>query len=202
MKTEIEMRRELWGESIHQKSKSGFFSATDLVKAGNKWRIANDKGFFNLGSWIKNKSTLEFIAELEKKYGEVIIKPRGRGEHYWIHPLLFIDLALAISPTLKIEVYEWLFDNLLEFRNDSGDSYKYMCGALWARHRNPRTFQANIKKLAGKIQSHCGVSNWQTATEDQLKRRDELQLDIAKLANVMNNNREAVRLAFEMNRER
>jgi hypothetical protein len=32
---------------------------------------------------------------------------------------------------LKIEVYSWLFDKLIKYRNNSGDSYKKMAGALF-----------------------------------------------------------------------
>ena len=41
MVTEVIMKRELFGHEISQKSKSEFFSATDLSKAGNEWRRSN-----------------------------------------------------------------------------------------------------------------------------------------------------------------
>jgi len=40
MKTEVIMRRELFGQPISQQSKTEFFSATDLVYAENMWRVA------------------------------------------------------------------------------------------------------------------------------------------------------------------
>ena len=52
MKTEVIMQRELFGHTIQQKSKSEFFSVTDLVKAGNKWRMANNIKPFNFNQWI------------------------------------------------------------------------------------------------------------------------------------------------------
>lgn len=196
MKTEVEMRRELFGFDIAQKSKSEFFSATDLVKAGNIWRGLNGMNPFNITAWFKTKSTKEFIEELEKKYGKALIKRRGRGTHTWVHPLLFIDLALSISPKLKIEVYEWLFDHLIKERNNSGDSYKLMCGNLYARHGHKKTFPNYISDLAIKIKHRCGVVDWQSATEEQLKLRDKLHENIALLSDVLNNNDEAVRIAF------
>ena len=98
MKTEVIMQRDLFGMPISQKSKTEFFSATDLVKAGNRWRMINGLTPFNEKAWMQNKGTQEFIAELESKFGKVKISARGRGQHTWIHPLLFIDMALAISP--------------------------------------------------------------------------------------------------------
>ena len=104
MKTEVIMRRELFGVEVSQKSKSEMLSGTDLVRAGNKWRRSNDLSDFNLSQWLKKQSTIEFVSELEKKYGKAIVKGRGRTAHTWMHPLLFIDCALAISPKLKIEI--------------------------------------------------------------------------------------------------
>lgn len=196
METEVIMQRELFGGQIAQRSKTKFFSATDLVRAANQWRAVNKKPSFDFSAWLKTKSTLEFIEELEKEFGKTIIRSRGKGSSTWVHPLLFIDLALAISPKLKIEVYQWLYDHLIEFRNNSGDSYKLMCGALYVRHGNKRTFPKHIKRLAVIIQERCGVKDWQQATEEQLKQRDQIHKDIAWLADVMNSNRQAVRLAL------
>lgn len=202
MKTEVEMKRELFGAQIAQKSKSEFFSATDIVKAGNKWRRLNERPDFNFSAWIRTKPTQEFIAELEERFDKAIIKGRGKGHHTWVHPLLFIDLALAISPKLKIEVYEWLFDHLIKHRNDSGDSYKLMCGTLFVRHKSPRTFQEMIKKLALRIKRYCGVHDWQEATDAQLQKRNKIHEDIALLSDVMNNNDAAIRMVFDrMNKQ-
>jgi len=201
MKTEVSMERRLFGCPISQKSKSEFFSATELVKAGNKWRRENNLSDFNLSQWLKKQTTKEFIAELDEKYSKSsIIKSRGRNSQTWTHPLLFIDIALAISPTLKIEVYEWLFDQLIKNRNKSGDSYKNMCGALYVRHGHKRTFPNYISKVAKEIKAGCKVENdWQKATEEQLQLRDKIHYDITLLAGVLNNNDEAVRLGFVQN---
>lgn len=101
------MTRELFGMPISQKSKTKFLSATDLVKAGNKMRINNGLEIFNINEYFRTKSTIEFMKELSKKYGDIKIIRKGRGGHSWVHPFLFIDIALSISNTLKVEVYEW-----------------------------------------------------------------------------------------------
>ena len=195
MQTEVIMERKMFGMPIAQKSKSEFFSATDLVKAGNKWRLLHDKPIFNLSQWLKTKTTKEFIESLEQEFGKVI-ESRGRGSRIWVHPFLFIDAALAISPKLKIEAYKWLYDQLLKARNNSGDSYKKMCGTLYIRHHNKRDFSMFITKIASEIKRTCGVMSWETATEEQLSKRDRLHHNISLLANVFNNNDEAVRQAL------
>jgi hypothetical protein len=75
MKTEVIMKRELFGKEISQKSQSEFFSATDLVNAGNRWRTTNQLSLFNLAMWLKKESTLEFINELQKLVdGNIFLK--------------------------------------------------------------------------------------------------------------------------------
>lgn len=197
MKTEVIMKRELFGEQISQKSKTEFFSATDLVKAGNKYRVSNGMDFFNLNEWLRGKRVKEFIASLESKFGKVKINSRGKNSHTWVHPYLFIDLALAIDPELKIEVYGWLYDYLIRYRNDSGDSYKKMCGALYDNSTKKASFSKNIRALCNIIKVQCGVSDWQTATESQLKLRDRIHENIALLCDVLRDNNQAVRFGIE-----
>lgn len=197
MKTQVIMKRELFGAEISQQSKSEFFSSTDLVRIGNKWRIANGLKDFNISAFLNNKKTNEFVTELESKYGKVIIKGRGKGKHTWVHPLLFIDIALAINPKLKVEVYEWLFDNLIKYRNDSGDSYREMSASLWSRYDNKRAFPKFISETASNIRSVIGVKDWETATQEQLAIRDKIHHSIKVLCNVLNNAEQSVRLGIK-----
>lgn len=203
MKTEVVMTRELFGMPISQKSKSEFFSATDLSKAGSKWRMANGYDTtFNLSAYLNNKTTKEFMEELEKRTGKKpIIKGRGRGVHTWVHPYLFIDIALAISPKLKLEAYEWLFDKLLEYRNDSGDSYKRMCGALYNRTSKKSEFHKNMPKVADYIKMECGVKDWNTATEQQLKLRDRIHDNVALLCDVIQDPNKALAVGIKKAKE-
>lgn len=199
MKTQVIMKRELFGVEISQQSKTEFFSATELISAGNKWRIANGYSAFNLSQYLKSSSFIEFKTELEKKYGNVMSVGRGRNGQTWVHPLLFIDIALAINSKLKIEVYEWLFDNLIKFRNDSGDSYKQMSAAIYLRYTNKRDFHNYIQKVANYIKAELKVDDWQKATEEQLKKRDTIHNSIRLLCNVLNNTNQAVRLGVKEN---
>ena len=116
-----------------------------------------------------------------------------------MHPFLFIDLALAISPKLKIEAYKWMHDQLLSNRNNSGDSYKLMSGSLYAHQGEKREFQKFISSVAYKIRLACKVTDWQKASEGQLKQRDKIHNDISLLANVLSSNEEAVRLGLLQN---
>ena len=199
MQTQVIMKRELFGYEISQQSKTEYFSATELVKAGNKWRRLNNLSDFNLSQYLKSNSFVEFKEELQQKYGNVVNSSRGRNSNTFVHPLLFIDIALAINPKLKIEVYEWLFDNLIKYRNDSGDSYKEMSAAIYVRYANKRDFPNYIKKVANYIKAELKVNDWQTATEAQLKQRDIIHNSIRLLCNVLNDTNQAVRIGVKEN---
>jgi hypothetical protein len=182
------MKRPLFNYEISQKSKSEFLSATDLVRAGNQWRRDNKMNDFNLSLWFNQKSVKEFIAALEEKYGNVLLKGRGRNSHTWVHPFLFIDIALAISPKLKIETYEWLYDHLLKYRNNSGDSFKKMSGALYNKFGNKSEFTKFIKNVSCDIKKACNVeewNDWQKCSEETLKLRDKIHDNIALLSDIL-----------------
>ena len=198
MKTQVIMKRELFGQEIQQQSKTEFFNATDLIRAGNIFRRNKGISVFNLTAYLNSKETKIFISALENNYGKpCILKGRGRSGVTWVHPLLFIDLALTIDPQLKIEVYQWLMDNLIKFRNESGDSYKKMAGALYFNCKNKSKFPKVIIKYAEKIKKACDVKDWQTATEIQLKLRDKIHENIALLSDVLKSNNQAVRIGIK-----
>jgi len=199
MKTEVILSRSFLGGNVRQKSKTGMFSATDLQKIANIKRTELGLSIFNLSQFLKQKSTLEFIEELQKENERVIIKGRGRNSSTWVHPLLFIDIAMAIDSKLKIEVYKWLYDELIKYRNDSGDSYKEMSAAIWQRFQNKREFPKYITRVANHIRKSCGVDKWENATEKQLRQRDKIHYSIKTLTNVLTNTDEAVRLGVQEN---
>lgn len=198
MKTEVNMERTLFGKPILQKSKSEFLSATDLVKAGNLFRAERDKSPFNLSQWLNQQSTVEFIDEIKRSEDvDPIIKGRGRGAKTWVHPLLFIDIALSIDPKLKVEVYKWLQDELLKYRNMSGDSYKKLSGAIFIHITNKQEFPRYMSLLASRIKEICGARDWQTATESQLKLRDKIHENISLLASTLRDTNQAVELGIK-----
>lgn len=185
MITEVIMHRGLFDSEIRQKSKSGFFNATDLVRAANVWR--RDKGMapFNLSYFLKEKRTEAFLDALSEKYGTVLEVTRGRDGTTWVHPYLFIDIALALDPQLKIEVYGWLYDYLLKYRNDSGDSYKKMSGSIANAVPNRENFRTVIASVAVKIRTAIGVEDWQHATQEQLELRDKMHNNISLLCDIL-----------------
>jgi len=77
MKTEVIMRRELFGQPISQQSKTEFFSATDLVYAGNMWRVANKLSIFNINEWFRRKATAGYSKSYSKSKLSAMLKGAG-----------------------------------------------------------------------------------------------------------------------------
>lgn len=196
MKTEVFLERKLLGGTIRQSNITEFLSVNDLLLIGNKYRIANDMKIFNYDSWYNSSSTQEFLTELKAQFGEVIKSKRGKTGERWAHPFVIIDIALNIDPKLKVEMYKWLYDELLKYRNDSGDYYKKMCGALFENCSNKSTFHRGISKTADMIKNACQVSDWQKATEEQLKLRDKIHYNIALLCDILRDNNQAIRIGI------
>jgi hypothetical protein len=196
MKTQVLMERSLFGSPVRQNSQNGFFSANDIVAAGNKFRATNSMKLFDFRSWIDSQSNKEFIQEMSNQFGEVIETKKGQKGGTWVHPFICIDLALSIDPTLKIEVYKWLYDELLKYRNDSGDSYKKMCGALFDNCSNKSNFHRGISKTAEMIKNACKVMDWQKASEEQLKLRDKIHYNISLLCDILRDNNQAIRIGI------
>ena len=201
MKTSVLMKRDLFGSQVHQNSKTKWISGADIVKAGNYWRSLNKMKLFNISSWIKTQGTKEYIYELEQQYGKVYIPGKGRSNHSWMHPLLAVDLALAINPKFKVEVYKWFLDNLLEFREKSGDSYNMMKPVIFDRYETVDQGLNQLFKINAKIRNACNVGNnkdaWQIATEEQLKLRDEIHKQIFSLSDFIKDTRALITIAID-----
>lgn len=197
METKVLVKRPFLGGEVSQDSKNFFLSATEIVRAGNKWRLDNGKNeMFDLNQWLRQKGVKVFIEELENQFGKVKINSRGKGQHTMVHPYLALDLALSINPKFKVEVYKWFYDNLIQFRNSSGDSYKKMAGALYDRCDNKTKFKHLICDVALKIQKKCEVKDWNRATEAQLKLREKIQENIFVLSDVVRDTESLVTMAI------
>lgn len=197
METQVLMKRPFLGHEISQQSKTGMFNASELVRICNMKRAEVGKSAFNFYSYLKSKQTIEFIEELQKTEKTVISKGKNKNSTTWVHPLLFIDIALSIDPKFKVHVYSWIMDELLKFRNDSGDSYKKMCGALYEKTTDKSRFHKNISSLAVYIKNALKVDDWNKATEEQLKLRDKIHNNIYLLTSVLSDTKQAIRIGVE-----
>jgi hypothetical protein len=125
MKTNQVMTRE---NGFIQRTIDGYFNATALV---DKWNESNNKK--QLGQYKLLNSTIDFVNQLKKEGIEnPIITGRGKGVNSgtWVHPKVFIDLAMWVSVEFKSRVIDYVIDGLIKSRNDAGDYYTEMTKAI------------------------------------------------------------------------
>ena len=183
MKTNQVLERKFYDYSVRQNHKDQYFNLSDMLKIGNKYRVNNGLYRARIDRYLDKDSTKEFIKELQKEEDKLNIfytSGRGTKKEYWGHKYLFLDFAMWLSPEFKIKVYNWLYDNLTVFRDNSGDSYKKMVSLIQDKC-SVGDVALRIKDTARKIKNLLKVQDWNTASEKQLKYRDQIHNDIILL---------------------
>ncbi len=160
-----------------QRTSDGYFNATALVE---KWNNDNNNKK-QLAQYKLISSTLEFVEQLKKEGIEnPIITGRGKGENSgtWVHPKVFIDLAMWVSVEFKSKVIDYVIDGLIQSRHDAGDYYKEMTKAIletyvevYGRNPNPNVYieEANM------VKSLVSCSDRNNMNELELKQLTYLQ---------------------------
>ncbi len=195
MKTEQILERPfIKGTMVRQKHKSGYFNATDFLKAVNVKRAKKGKTPKKMEDYKKNATTDEFLQELSLEDGvditDLMVSTRGRNGGTWVHPYVMLDIALWSDAKLKVKVYKWIYDNLTLFRNNSGDNFKTMNDVLTKKY--PKVMKGYMySKVANKIADVCemptnvkGMNRWNNATETELKKREQVQEAIIVMSDV------------------
>ncbi len=195
MKTAVIMERNLLDGKVRQNSKTGMFNVSDIHELGNRYRVKNGMSQKQVASYFNLESTQELIKEIciaeAIELDEVKISKRGKFGGTWVHPILFIDIAMWYSPKFKASVLRWAIDGLLSNRNDSGDSFKAMNKELNTNFPEECSQAITYVKVANKISAACrvgtGKKKWEKASVDQLKLRSKIQENVCLLADVTEN---------------
>lgn len=189
MKTNQVMIRKMGDFEVSQRTKDGMFNATALLK---QWNAQDGVAQRKLDNYFASAKTTEFvdtIIEREKSNTPkmVYLKTRGNNGGTWMHPLLFIDFAMWINPSFKYDVLKFVYDQMIKYRNDSGDAYKLLSSAVGSivPKNDMRKYMQTIAKginyiIAGRhehmVRNECG-------TEEIQKQYCELEKQVAMLVN-------------------
>lgn len=174
MKTNQVMIRE---QGFIQRTIDGYFSATELIK---KWN-SNSINKKQLGQYQLLNSTNEFIEQLKKEGIEKpIITRRGKGENSgtWVHPKVFIDLAMWVSIEFKSKVIDYVIDGLIQNRHEAGDYYKEMCAQIldtYTTHFRSKPPASIYIEEANRLKELVGSKDRNNMTEQELKQLTYLQ---------------------------
>lgn len=195
MKTNQNLIRKMGEFEVTQRTQDGMFNATELLKQWNK-KSGQQK---QVGHYFEIQPTKEFInavldEENKCRYNDKIslsgIYTSKRGlmnGGTWMHPLLFIDFAMWLNPTFKVQVLKFVYDELIKYRNDAGDAYREMSSAI-AKIVPKKELPVSIPKVAEAInhisfgQHEKEIRNRQG--EEPMKDLVNLEKEITLLINV------------------
>lgn len=139
---------------VFQRTSDGFFNATALLRQWNKGDKKKD-----LDDFLGNKMTKEYIKVIEsrenlntQKSGDlkVVKSTRGKFGGTWMHPFLFIDFAMWLNVEFKYEVIKFVYDQLIQYRIEAGDTYREMAAEI-ARISKREDIARNISNVASAI---------------------------------------------------
>lgn len=139
---------------VFQRTSDGFFNATALLRQWNKGDKKKD-----LDDFLGNKMTKEYIKVIESKENlntqksgdlKVVKSTRGKFGGTWMHPFLFIDFAMWLNVEFKYEVIKFVYDQLVQYRIEAGDTYREMAAEI-ARISKREDIARNISNVASAI---------------------------------------------------
>ena len=140
MKTNQLMKRKMGEFNVTQRTKDGFFCATELLRQWNEYANLNRGNSphlkqKDLKEFFYNKNTKEFIDALleEEKLSTknlAYLKLRGKSGGTWMHPVLFVKFAMWLNPSFEVQVIKFVYDEMIKYRNEAGDAYNKLGSAV------------------------------------------------------------------------
>ena len=112
---------------------------------------------------------------------DLFITSRGRNGCTFMHPYLFIEFAAWLNAEFRVKLYKWIYDNLIDFRNQAGDYYKEMCDVInlrflefYDKKPDPLIFIKEANYLNNLVFG-CNSGQRNEANEEQLELMNRLQ---------------------------
>lgn len=195
MKTPVLMKRDFNDTRITQRSSDKFFNATELLTVYNSQHSKKKV----IAEFWSNKGTKDFMEallnDLNSNVGkslylenDLFSTTRGNNGGTYMHPYLFVKFAMWLSPEFEVQIIKWVYDNLIDFRNQAGDYYKEMSSAVKQRYidyydraPDPLIFQNEAKFLNELVFGDPRSRQRNEANEQQLDKLNRLQLANIKL---------------------
>jgi hypothetical protein len=228
MKTNQVMQLDFDGKTLAIEHKTKMGSLTELWAIGNSIRKTKGLSEMNMGNYLQSPETLELVQAVERKEGifkpiesislkkdgrvetiksDLIRTKRGRyGGGTWAHLYILLDAASRMDADFKVKMYDILIEGkILEWRDDSGDSFKALnivLDATVVAKTGNRPCTALYQRVASYIKDKVKPTggNWNTATYDELKRRStiETQIMVILKLNFINSEAELARAIADM----
>jgi hypothetical protein len=197
MKTNQTMTLQFSGKTLAVEHKTKMGSLTELWAIGNSIRESKGLTQLDMANYLRSPATLELVQAIERKEGlkhvrptdlkngtvstvksELIVTKRGRYTGgTWAHLYILLDAAAWMDADFKVKMFDILVEGkLLEWRDDSGDSFKAMnilLDATVVKTPEPRNYIALAMAIKNNVKPTGG--GWNTANHTELKRRTDIE---------------------------
>jgi len=197
MKSEVILSRNFNGHQVRQNSKTKYFNVTDLAEVVNRQRALKGYDVKRIDRFFISKDNQVYINELLQhlrsnrqnsainSIDDLKTVKRGKGNAgTWVHPYLFTAIASWLSPEFRVMAMVWVTDGLVEFRNQSGDSFnelRELFNEKFGEQYKP-WHQIKVANLVSfKVHGKVISDSWDSSTTDQLKLRDKTISEIITL---------------------
>ncbi len=182
MITEQLVEREFMGNVIRQNHKTLMLNANDLM---NAYKQSNPLTSKTVHKYLDNASTREYIEVLihaeRLPANHIHYAKKGSGGSTWMHPFLFVDFAMWLSPEFKYIAIKWMHDNLCLLRDAAGDEFKELNAVIKEvlNPEKPYVYSNECRLIQGLAEVDTGGRNY--AGEEKLARLIALQKADIKL---------------------
>ena len=197
MKTNVVMKRPMGQFEVLQRISDGFFDGNALL---NAWKREHPTCKETVNDFLAQKKVQLFVTEMEEEFGNftqpqkwVLAETQGfksikyvKGKNtskgrtkdqVWMHPYMFIKLAMWINPKFELQVIKFVYDELIKNRHLAGDNYNVLTAALATMP------DIDYKKVATAIQwivfNRTGKNLRQQATQEQLSEISDIESKLA-----------------------
>ncbi len=112
---------------------------------------------------------------------------RGNNAGTWMHPILFVKFAMWINPRFEVQVIKFVYDQMIAYRNEAGDSYKELASAV-SKLVGKDFMRVAMSKIAKGI-NYCVFGEHETLIRNQFgdeKKMRELFSFQRKVADLIN----------------
>lgn len=214
MKTNQILTRKMGDFEVLQRTSDGYFDANALLSQWNSHntrrrmdKFLQSESTSEFINTIKRRESQRSKStngdnQIDTAMGEIspkadfqaIKEVKGRmtkngktKDQVWMHPFLFIDFAMWINAEFKYDVIKFVYDQLIEYRNEAGNAYKEMSSAVASlvdKSFMPVAIQ-NVAKAVNHIVYGTHESEIRNKQADEIKMRElfELEKDVAKSIN-------------------
>lgn len=185
--------------AVEHKTKMG--SLTDLWVIGNFIRRSKGLSELDMSHFLRSTETIEYVQAIENDMGfksaqiadlkkgesvanktHLITTRRGRhGGGTWANIFILLDAASRMDAEFKLKIMKIFVEGkLLEWRDDSGDTFKELNIALDRmvfNLTNKRPSTAFYQRVAAYVKDRVNPTGgtWNTASHEELKLRTKIE---------------------------